>query len=75
MKQQKHLTVKDAKKVGALMRSIRQEKKVSATEVAEKMKISKASYSRIENGLKIPHLRNLIKFCNANDIEIVLLQK
>jgi transcriptional regulator with XRE-family HTH domain len=75
MKQQKPLTVKDVKNVGGLIRTIRVAKKVSQTELAEKMQISNAHLSRIETGEKRAGLSILIKFCKATDLELILQQK
>lgn len=64
--------VKDVATVGAMMRQMRANKKVSARWVAGKMKISTVALSRIENGHVIPAFDSFFLFCKVLGYSIIL---
>lgn len=55
-------------KIGAKIKEMRLEKKMSQDQLAEKADISKSSLSYIENGTNSPSLKTFEAICNALEI-------
>lgn len=62
-------------KLGARIRKIRVQKKLSQNDLAIECNFEKASMSRIESGQANPTIRTLTKICKALDITMVELFK
>lgn len=64
------ITPKTLKIIGNRLRKIREEKRLSQTEVAQTMKMLPTQYNKIENGNVSPGLETLAKISDALDVSI-----
>ena len=63
------------KKFGQHLRKLRQEKKISAVDLAGSCDMEKSHYSRLENGGTMPTLHTLLKLSEAFEISVDQLLK
>ena len=64
------VTPKTLKTIGNRLRKIREEKRMSQTEVAQTMKMLPTQYNKVENGNVNPTLETLVKISEALDVSL-----
>ena len=61
---------KTLKEIGLRLRKIREEKRMSQTEIAQSMKMLPNQYNKVENGKVSPSLETLTKIAEALDVSL-----
>jgi transcriptional regulator with XRE-family HTH domain len=64
------ITSKTLKEIGLRLRKIREEKRMSQTEIAQSMKMLPNQYNKVENGKVSPSLETLTKIAEALDVSL-----
>lgn len=64
------ITSKALKEIGLRLRKIREEKRMSQTEIAQSMKMLPNQYNKVENGKVSPSLETLTKISEALDVSL-----
>ncbi len=64
------ITTKTLKEIGNRLRKIREEKRMSQTEVALAMKMVPTQYNKVENGNVNPGLETMVKISEALDVSL-----
>ena len=64
------ITSKTLKEIGLRLRKIREEKRMSQTEIAQSMKMLPNQYNKVENGKARPSLETLTKIAEALDVSL-----
>ena len=60
--------------IGKAIKEIRQSRKMSQSEFAEKCELTQGSISKIENGIVQPSKANLTKICEVLSVSEVIIQ-
>ena len=62
--------IKDMINIGLRMREIREQKRITQTELSQKIKCTPTALSRWESGKRIPSFEYIEKIANALDVSI-----
>lgn len=68
-----NVSEKQLKEIGKNLRKIREEKRISQKELAEKMDVLPAQYGKVENGKVTPSLKTLLRAAHALNISLDII--